>query len=73
MCSAVLCGRVWEDDVVATPSPAGRKDANTASDKVPAVCVSAAVFFSWRCIWVRIYDFFPDARFCLYCDVLANL
>ena len=37
--------RVWEDDVVASPSPAGGKDANTASDKVAAVRFSATVFF----------------------------
>lgn len=32
---AVLCcvAGVWEDDVVASPSPAGGGDANTASDE----------------------------------------
>ena len=66
---AVLCcvAGVWEDDVVASPSPAGRKDASTA------VRFSAAVFFG-RCIRLHIYtNCFRDARFCLYCDVLANL
>ena len=39
---------VWEDDVAASPSPAGGKDANTASDKLAAVRFSATVFFSWE-------------------------
>ena len=40
----VLCcvAGVWEDDVVASPSTAGGKDTNTASDKV------AALLFSWE-------------------------
>ena len=47
---AVLCcvTEVWEDDVVTSPSPAGGKDPNSASDKVAAVCFSVAVFFSWE-------------------------
>ena len=65
---------MWEDDVVASPSPAVGKDANTASDKVAAVRFSAAVLFLGRCIQVRIYNScLPDSRFCLYCYVLANI
>ena len=45
-CCVVWQGCGWEDDVIASPSPVGEKDANTASDKVAAVRFSAAVFFS---------------------------
>ena len=55
LCCGQGCGRmecvqccvvwwVWEYDVVASPSPARGKDANTASNKVAAVCFSAAVY-----------------------------
>ena len=46
VCTVLCCvAGVWEDGVAASPSPAGGKDANTASDKVAAVRFSAAVFF----------------------------
>ena len=46
MCAVLCCVvGVWEDDVVASPSPAGGKDPNTASDKVADVRFSATVFF----------------------------
>ena len=44
----VLCcvAGVWEDDIVASPSPARGQDSNIASDRyVAAVRFSAAVFF----------------------------
>ena len=35
MCAVLCCvAGVLEDDVVASPSPAGGRDANTASDEV---------------------------------------
>lgn len=46
MCSIVLYGRGIRGDVVASPSPAGGKDSNSASNKVAAVHFYAAVFFS---------------------------
>ncbi len=68
-CVQCCVAGVWEDDVITAPSPAGGKDTNTAS-----VRFSAAVFFLARCFRVCIYNnCFPDARICLYCDIIANL
>ena len=76
MCAVLCCvAGVREDDVVASPSPARGQDSNIASDRyVAAVRFSAAVFFLRRCIQVCTYNnCLPDVRYCLCCDVLANL